>query len=206
MKHFGMTIIAAGLALTAAYAFGAQSVGWVEAGSTSCRYQVDALAGKSTMSANFVTSLDTSTPSGESTPDVHSLLRLNVSALDENCDNVTVQRMVFDLTATDNAASGWIRRAARSGITLEDVATGDVVAVGVPQRILGTSVRFATGSFSLKSGETRTLDVYVDMSGASAELDDTVQLSLTQNGTVWSDEHKSVRAMSEALFGSTVFF
>ncbi len=201
MKHFGMTIVAAGLALTSAYYFGAQSVGFASAGSGSCTYTVDTVSGSRSMHAYMQTVLDSTSPSGESTPDLHSFLRINVSALDSGCDAVTVNRMMVDMSASDNAGTKWFRRAARAGLTLEDVDTGDIVATGVMSRIVGNNVQFAVEPFSLNSGETKTIDVYFDANGASADLDDAVQLSIPANGITCSDEHRTVHEMNAVLQG-----
>lgn len=206
MKHFGMTIMAAGLALTAAYYFGAQTIGYAEAGSQSCRYSVETVSGKTTMRSYLNVTLDAASASGESTPDSHSFLRVNVSALDAGCETVTVDRLTIDMAATDNAGTGWVRRAARSGITVEDVETGDVVAVGVPARIIKNEARFFVQEFALRSGETRTLDIYFDASAASAELDDSIHFTVAANGTSWSDEHRSIHEMNAEVSGQTVTF
>lgn len=205
MKHFGMTIVAASIALTTAYFFGAQSVGFAEAGGA-CHYTVHTVSGDRTVHAYVNTILDSMSPSGESTPDLHSFMRINVSALDSGCDAVTMNRMFIDMAASDNAGSGWVRRAARAGITLEDVDTGEIISRGVVSRISGGTVRFTVDSFVLMSGESRTLDVYMDANGASADLDDSVRLSIPSNGLMWSDEHRTVREMNDAVLGNTIVF
>lgn len=206
MKHFGMTIVAAGLALTTAYFFGAQSVGFAEAGSGSCSYTIHTVSGDKTMRAYLQVVLDSVSPSGAAIPGLDSVMRINVSALDSGCDAITVNRMMIDMNASDNAGSKWVRRAARGGITLEDVDTGAVVASGVASKILGTTVRFAVEPFVLNSGETKTLDVYLDTSGASALMDDSVQLEVAVNGLRWSDERRTVQEMNGAVVGGAIIY
>lgn len=201
-----MTIVAAGLALTAAYYFGAQSIGYAQAGSGSCTYTVHTVNGDRSMRAYLQVVLDSASPSGAAIPGLDSALRINVSALDSGCDAVTVNRMTIDMSASDNAGSKWIRRSGRSGITLEDVDTGVVVASGVASRILGNTVRFAVDPFVLNSGETKTLDVYLDTSGASALMDDSVQLEVAANGIRWSDERRTIQEMNGAVVGGAIVF
>lgn len=207
MKYLGMTVLAAGLALTGAYFVGTQSVQQAEAGSSSCTYTVESVTGSRKMHAYTTLTLDAASPSGAALTGVIPALSVNISALDAGCEDVTLKGLTAVMTASDNAGSHWIRRSAMSGLLVVDRDSGDVVATGVAGRILGNEVRFNVKSDVLvESGDTMTLDFYIDTTYASDVLDDSVQMEIKENSLSWSDSVRTVRQMHDEVIGNTLIF
>lgn len=207
MKYLGMTVLAAGLALTGAYFYGMQSVQWAEAGSSSCTYSVDGVTGPKKMHAYTALMLDAASPSGAAATSVIPVLSIDVSALDAGCEDVTLKGLMAIMTTTDNAGTHWNRTTAMAGLLVMDHDSGDIVATGAVGRILGNEVRFnVTGDVLIESGETMTLDFYVDATYASEELDDMLRMDVKESSFSWSDSLRTIREMNAEITGNTLTF
>lgn len=206
MKYMGMTVLAAGLALTAAYFYGAQSVGSAIAGEQSCSFDVNSVTGVKKMRSQLTAVLDASSPSGAAVPSGFThVLRVNMTA-EEGCEPVTFEKWVGTLAVTDGGNRNWARLSAMEGMLVLDADTGDVVTTGVASKLSTSAVDFTMGQVVIHSGETRALDFYVDTTYASEENDDTAMFSLKENSFQWSDGRKTVREMNETIAGNVLVF
>jgi len=164
-------------------------------------------------------SLASGSPSGGAIPGYGELLRFNISA--DSRGYVTVDSMTFKATTTDNASTDWaecdgavnwgtaanwdIFKSSDSYTTaiddaedwLFDDSAGDGVACGAGEKITYIQVDLgdadgATGALEIEAGDTETLKLFSDTTGASSASDDSIRIDIPSEtlmpGTAAYDE------------------
>lgn len=163
--------------------------------------------------------LSSASPSGPGVPGRAETLRFNVAS--DSHGDVAVNQLMFRVTATDNAGTGWNdcgdgastkRFGAHDLWNLydrDDLSTSisdegdwsflkaDGSACGqaaepVAYAVLNLGADATTGPIDVPAGDTSTLSLYVDTTGASASDDDSVRLDLLSDVEARAVRHQSI--------------
>lgn len=148
---------------------------YVDNRSESCEFDYATTgAGTITINNEVVATLSSASPSGASVPGYEEVMRFNLTSLHSGCDDLIIGFMPMWVNATDNAGSGWD----------DDIGSVDVYNLSTDPSVVAMSGDLdgawvgTSGELVVPAGETITVSVWLDSTGASTTLDDSLQVEL----------------------------
>ncbi len=164
------------------------------------------------MENELLVELNSSTPSGTSTPGYHEVLRVNFTAVHAGCPDVTVTTTQLSSYVTDNAGTGWYEDLfLTDGFDQINLTTGDSIGGPIVQGsgfwdMTDAVAYMSMNEFVIPAGTTYTIAWYADTTGASEVADDMIQMDITPDSMVWDDGVTSVVAYLDRVEGGTISY
>jgi len=170
---------------------------------TTCNFEAVTVGnGRIEVSNELTGSLSSTSPSGASIPGYIEVLRANITSEHEDCDDMMVNFLRLNINSTDNASTNW-------NDVLEfdayDLSTDPTTPVMTGEAMLDGTLVSLVGNLEVLAGETITLSVWTDTSGASAVSDDALQLEL-ENMLHIDSVDETIYFMDLGVTGNTLVF
>ena len=164
-----------------------------------CRFELQTTDGTAEFGNELYQILSAATPTDKVAEGAKvEIMRFNMSATEGDCEMLWVTDLVVDVNITDNEGTDW---ALGNEILIKNLSNGAVV-MG-PMYYNGTREIVFTDDFGIPAGETHTLGVFLDTTGAG--LDETVQAEIVEDGMTVEDVNKVHQTLlTDPITGNTV--
>ncbi len=164
-----------------------------------CRFELQTVDGTAEFGNELYQILSSSSPSGKINENESSeVMRFNVSATQGDCKMFTIADINMQVNVTDNNGTNWMLG---HEVLIKNLSTGGIW-MG-PMYLNEDSAMNFTDDFGLPAGETHTLGVFMDTTGAG--MDDTVQITIIKNGIVaWDVNGVHQTLLTDPITGNTV--
>ena len=137
--------------------------------------------GRVTVGNEFQFALSEESPRGQAIFGYHEVMRINVTSLHHECEDETITFMNMAILTTDNEATGWFASTVRE-VDVYDLSvwTGTAPTPSLTAEVIHADEEGGwagpQGSALITAGTTHVFGIWMDITGASADMDDMLQI------------------------------
>ncbi len=154
--------------------------------------------------------LNQASPSGMIVPGYKTeVLRFNMSSLHPECDAIEFNYIRIAVSASDNVGTRWLENVGSMEVfdLTVDLTTPALVDEEITTYDDGTyAIAAPEGSLTIHAGETHTLSVVMDTTGASVEWDDALQAKTNNPFHIAGTDERASVTVGEDVTGMPLVF